>query len=267
MQVTSGTGFLHDKEDKRDFKLTRSKLPNSVALDSDAALPTKVDLESRFTPVENQQDIGSCTAQAVTGVAEYVTNKDKETYTDLSRLFLYKVTRNLMGVTGDTGSSIRACMHALRTLGICPEYYYPYVTEDFDEEPPALAYALAQNFKSMNYYRLDDEGDDLLQSIKEHIASANPIVCGVKVFSGYFKSNGNVYYPEGGVADSSGWHAIILMGYDEAKKMFKFRNSWGTDWGNRGYGWISYDYFLSRATSSDFWILNKIDYVDINDIL
>lgn len=265
--LNSGTGFIHDKEDKRDFKLSRvSKLPTST-LSNDAKLPDKMDLESRFTPVENQGSLGSCTAQAVVGVAEYLTNKSQDTFTDLSRLFLYKVTRNLQGYTGDTGSSIRACMHAVRTLGVCPEKYYPYNIEDFDEEPPAMAYALASNYKSVNYYRLTDEGDDLVLTIKEQIAAGSPVVCGVKVFSSYFKSNGNVYYPESLNAESSGWHAIILMGYDEAKKMFKFRNSWGSDWGVSGYGWISYDYFKTSATSSDFWVLNKIDFVDINDIL
>lgn len=263
----SKTGFIHDVEDNRDFTICRqdSKVPRGLTPGSE--LPQSVDLESRFTPVENQGSLGSCTAQAVVGVAEYMTNLSKKTYTDLSRLFLYKVTRNLMGKTGDTGASIRACMHALRTLGTCPEGFYPYNIEDFDEEPPILAYALAQNYKAVTYYRLGDTGDDLVQAVKELISQGTPVVCGVKVFTGYFKDSGNVYYPDDLSSTSSGWHAIILMGYDEAKKMFKFRNSWGTDWGKNGYGWLSYDYIKNTATSADFWALNNINFIDINDIL
>jgi hypothetical protein len=41
--------------------------------------------------------------------------------------------------------------------------------------------------------------------------------------------------PEGG-------HGLLLVGYDYDRKMFKFKNSWDTDWGEGGYGWVTFDY-------------------------
>lgn len=253
-------GFLFDKADSRDMilKLDASGLDN---------IPDFVDLSGRFTNVEDQESIGSCTAQAVIGLAEYLVNKNKKTFTDLSRLFLYKVTRNLQGLTGDTGASIRTCMHALRTLGTCPEVYYPYDITKFDDEPGPFQYALAQNYKSVQYYRLAGTNrKELLNGIRGVLSEATPVVFGVKVFDSYFKSNGNVYYPKT-QATYSGWHAIVLVGYNDKKEMFKFRNSWGSNWGDEGYGWLSYDYILDSKSSDDFWILNDINYIDISTAL
>ena len=39
-------------------------------------------------------------------------------------------------------------------------------------------------------------------------------------------------------------HAILIVGYNDEIGAFKFVNSWGANWGNQGYGWLTYDYFL-----------------------
>ena len=38
-------------------------------------------------------------------------------------------------------------------------------------------------------------------------------------------------------------HAMVVVGYDNYREAFKLLNSWGTDWGANGYGWISYKSF------------------------
>ncbi len=44
-----------------------------------------------------------------------------------------------------------------------------------------------------------------------------------------------------------GAHAMVIVGYDDAKQAFKVRNSWGADWGEDGYCWIGYDTFSDPA--------------------
>lgn len=39
-----------------------------------------------------------------------------------------------------------------------------------------------------------------------------------------------------------GGHAICVVGYNDNQGQFIFKNSWGTGWGNKGYGSLPYDY-------------------------
>jgi C1A family cysteine protease len=52
----------------------------------------------------------------------------------------------------------------------------------------------------------------------------------------------------GGVFE--GGHAVLVVGYDDKKKRFRFQNSWGTDWGARGFGYFTYDYMETHSWNS-----------------
>ncbi|CAD7779147.1 MAG: hypothetical protein KCCBMMGE_00816 [Candidatus Methanoperedenaceae archaeon GB37] len=102
--------------------------------------------------------MGSCTAHAGVGLIEYYERKAFGTHIDASRLFLYKVTRNLLGWTGDTGAFIRTTMGAMVLFGVPPEKYWPYITRKhpgpagertFDDEPTSLLLCLCP--KLSNY--------------------------------------------------------------------------------------------------------------------
>ena len=69
------------------------------------ALPPTVDLRAWCSPIENQLNLGSCTANAGVGLVEYFERRAFGKHLDASRLFLYKVTRDLLHWTGDTGPS------------------------------------------------------------------------------------------------------------------------------------------------------------------
>jgi hypothetical protein len=58
---------------------------------------------------------------------------------------------------------------------------------------------------------------------------------------------------ESGELVITGGHAVCLCGYDDSERAFKFRNSWGTTYGNNGYGYISYDLFNERHNSQYYW--------------
>ena len=47
----------------------------------------------------------------------------------------------------------------------------------------------------------------------------------------------------------AGGHAVVIVGYDDATREFKFVNSWDTDWGVNGYGYLSYSYVTSTSAS------------------
>ncbi len=290
---SKGMGWLRDLPDFRDYTPEHKKIKpmlktlNMSASAAPASLPASVDLRAWCSPIEDQKDLGSCTAQAGIGLIEFYENKAFGTYIDASRLFLYKVTRNLLGWTGDTGAHLSTTMAAMTLFGAPPEKYWPYTTAkpgsvapptaDFDMEPPAFCYAFAQNYQSIDYFRLDAPGvtaADLLQTIKTYLAGSMPSMFGFTVYSSYQSSETNGQFPFPCPTESVvGGHAVVAVGYDDAKKIknptcgkettgaLLIRNSWGTGWGEQGYGWLPYEYVL-RGQADDWWTLFRKEYVD-----
>ena len=85
-------------------------------------------------------------------------------------------------------------------------------------------------------------------------------------------STGKIPYPCPG-EKSLGGHAIVVVGYDDKMKIenascgkkttgaLLIRNSWGTGWGDEGYGWLPYEYVL-KGLAIDFWVLLKQEWID-----
>ena len=192
-------------------------------------------------------------------------------------MFLYKVTRNLLQWSGDTGAFLRTTMGAMRIFGVPPEKYWLYIVPNFDMEPSAFLYSFAQSYQAIQYCRLDPFGtprDVLLKRIKCCLAAGVPPMFGFTVFSSYRMADktGEIPFPCPGEKIRGG-HAVVAVGYDDKKKIkngvcgketkgaLLIRNSWGTGWGDAGYGWLPYEYVL-RGAAVDWWILLKNEWVN-----
>jgi C1A family cysteine protease len=294
--VIPAMGWLPDYPDIRDVTFQSERVPSKLqalgqpsvkqmlakvgaTTSAPAALPASVDLRPWCSPMEDQQTIGSCTAHAGVGLVEYFERRAFGKHLDASRLFLYKVTRNLLKWTGDTGAFLRSTMYALTLFGVPPEEYYPYNTADFDKEPSAFCYAFGQSYQAISYYRLDPPGttrSNLLTQIKTYLANGLPSMFGFTVYSSISQANtngGKIPYPTRGERVEGG-HAIDAVGYDDNLKIkntnvggiettgaLLIRNSWGTGWGSTGYGWLPYKYVLD-GLATDWWSLIKSEWVD-----
>lgn len=288
-------GWVPDYPDFRDFtpeadslsttamqvgeKDSVKKMMTKLKLGSFKAAPPAAhfDLRGDCSPIEDQGSLGSCTAQAGAGMVEYFERRAFGKHIDASRLFLYKVTRNLLHWTGDTGAYLRTTMGAMALFGVPPEEYWPYVIADFDVEPAAFQYSFASNYQALQYFRLDPPGLDrkeLLKRIKLFICARLPLMFGFTVYNSIWgaSSSGEIPYP--GPRDRrAGGHAIVAVGFDDKKKIaisnstksttgaLLIRNSWGVGWGDDGYGWLPYEYVLDWL-AVDWWSLLKNEWVD-----
>jgi len=267
-----GLGWQRDLPDIRDYtpetETIGKLIHKSKALKPPkAGLKKSEDLTQWCSPIEDQGDIGSCTANAGVALIEYYQRRAFGEHLDASRLFLYKVTRSLLHWTGDTGAWLRTTMKAMVLFGVPPEEFYPYDVSKYDDEPSAFCYAFAQNYQSIKYYRLDKatvSSTQLLDRVKNFLAAGLPSMFGFTVYN-FGNDKGEFEFP--GPRDASqGGHAVVAVGYDDNRKIgkekgaLKIRNSWGTDWGEGGYGWLPYAY-VEAGLADDFWSLFRAEYV------
>jgi C1A family cysteine protease len=287
--VSFGTGWLPPIYDARDYTeehreikpmVEKLKIPQEAA--REPALPSLVDLRPYCSAVENQGVLSACSAHAAAGIVEYFEKRTHDKYIDASRLFIYKNTRNLMGISGDTGAWLRNTMGALAQAGVADERHWPYtdVSPDFDAEPSAFVYSIAGDYKAVKYFCHDPLDEhvqypDVLASVKKYLVAGVPSMFG---FSGYASSMfgdvpGTLPVPD--PSEPVLWsHAVVAVGYDDDKqitnKMYPkmkskgallIRNSWGVGFGDAGYGWIPYDYVLNNI-AMDFWSLLDMRWID-----
>lgn len=239
-------GWVPSLPDFRDWLLSESGLSVQV--------PAAVDLRPLCSPVEDQGNLGSCTANALAGAVQFLEIKDKDKYMDLSRLFIYYNERAIEGtVKSDSGAMIRDGIKSLAKQGVCPESEWPYNISKFKTKPPIKCYTDALKDVILSYYKIITIID-----MKTALAAGYPFVFGIPVYSSFESANatqtGIIPMPKKGESLLGG-HAILCVGYDDSKQWFIFKNSWGSSWGAAGYGYLPYDYMTGMA--SDMWVISK----------
>lgn len=235
------TGLL--MEDEIPFGVTAAP-----ALDT-SNLPSYFDLSYYFPNVGNQGSQGSCVAFA-TGYAALTYKKAFEVnrhgslyyFEDDNNVFSPSFIYNQIHVlnTSDGGGAFfEDAFNLLREQGCVSLAEMPYsgLPYDYNTMPTSAQLQSAAKNRIFSWEYLPAGNVD---QIRATLAQYNPVVIGIPVYPDFdnLSPSNDVYDSIYGY--SRGNHALCLVGYDDEKQAFKFINSWGTDWGINGFGWISY---------------------------
>jgi len=236
-----------DKLDTRDYRYQVTQKLN----------PNLVDLRNYCSPIENQGSLGSCTGQSIAGAIELL-NKRGGKHNDVSRLFIYYYERLILGtVNYDSGAYIRDGIKATNKYGASLESLWPHDIRKFRQEPITEAKNDALNRKVTRYERVND-----FNGCIDALSNGYPVIMGFYVYDSFMSKNvartGIMPYPNTKREKLLGGHAVLLVGYDKRKKVFIARNSWGTNWGDKGYFYMPFD-IVKPNMSSDYWIIKSVN--------
>ncbi len=254
----AGLGWLPDRPDHRD-------IPFSANIGILKSLPSKVDLRASCPPVYDQGQLGSCTANALGAAFQFCKMKQKSKSAFMpSRLFIYYNERVLINtVASDSGAFLRDGIKTLNKDGVCPESEWPYSDDHtsanapFKKKPTAKCYSDALKAQVLSYQKLDNS---LILQLKGCLCEGFPFVFGFSVYQSFYNIGANGMMPIPKPTENLvGGHAVMAVGFDDAKQAFIIRNSWGPAWAMNGYFYMPYSYITSTKYAKDFWTIRLVE--------
>ena len=218
----------------------------SAAVTAPPKLPASVDLRAAWWAVGDQEDTGSCVGWASTdGVmrwhlvkagrlaqdelvsprATWMSSKEIDEFTSRPQTFIE-----------GAGTSLKAAMDVCRKFGVVPEALLPFHinTKMYVGDENTL-YATASQRKASAYFNLRRN----LQQWRTWLATKGPLMVALNVDATWDKAAAtkgklDKYKP----GTERGGHAVCVVGY-RSDGRFIIRNSWGTGWGDQGFGYAT----------------------------
>ena len=216
-------------------------------------LPASLDWRNNggnyVTPIRNQGGCGDCWAFATTAGLESNTlmaNHTPGTNLDLSE----QVMVSCGGAGSCSGGSIDTASNFIKSTGLPVESCYPYTGTN-----GACSNACA-NWQSSTYrissWQYVATTQPTVDGIKNALSNYGPLVTTMAVYQDFFSYQSGVYhYVAGSLA---GYHAVLIIGYDDVDQCFVVKNSWGTGWGESGFFQIAYSELTSPVGFGDWTI-------------
>ena len=240
---------------------TFSDATASGALAAVAAPPASVDLRAAWWAIDDQEDSGSCVGWATAeGVVRYQMVKAGKLGKNvlLSPRFVWMGSKETDEFTvrpetfvEEAGTSLKAAMDVVRKYGAVTMTLLPFhiATKMYIGGENAF-YAAAAQLKITSYFNLQRN----LNQWKSWLASRGPILAGLSVdhtWDNAAATGGNidVFMPN----TVRGGHAVSIVGYT-ATGRFIVRNSWGTGWGDHGFGYVSPAYIAAGFFNESYGV-------------
>ncbi len=214
----------------------------------DPALPASYDLSPKMPPVDNQGPQGSCVAWSVAYAARSYWNSTSKNLSYLgtdgkrndenvfSPAFIY----NQINKGVDNGSRVDQALQLLANAGVCSWKDMPYNPLDFKTQPTTTQKQKALAFKIKKWGRINNNET----TFKRFLYFDYPVIITALLdenFNQLKEKDANGEYIWKTSSGGNDGHAMVIVGYDDAKKAFKVQNSWSDKWANKGFIWLAYE--------------------------
>jgi len=215
-----------------------------------AWVPPETDLSAWFPAPGRQGAQASCGAWATAYAARaYYAARRRgqpplEPADRLSPAYIYNQIKN---GSCKAGSQISKALILMRDRGVATWPDFPYDPADCSRLPGPELTAKAARFRISGYERVEAED---LDKLKEQIAGGHPVIFGMDVSDDLYRLKCGIYNDLSAEGLGRNGHALVLVGYSEPRRAFKVINSWGPNWGERGFGWISYAALRKRIVQA-----------------
>ena len=213
-------------------------------------LPSSFILEG--PPIISQRSTSKCVAfsgayyimSMYNGLNGTTTNNDIAGSPEFAYAYYKKVANDndcnegayLFNEGGDKGIA-----EILKTVGTTSWNQMPFINSKVCSITNSTQVSQAASNKISGYYRLDKAEYNNINEIKTWLYGGYPLWFAVNTEDNWSNIGTGVWSQSTG---KDGGHAMVIIGYDDTKKALRIANSWGTNWGDNGYGWIDYDYFV-----------------------
>jgi len=237
---------LDARPDTMDFR-DLMYVPTLIEVPTHVAL---TDYMKYRVPVLDQGQEGACTGFGLATVANYLLIRRRVVSDKMpvsARMF-YENAKRYDEWPGEdySGSSARGAMKGWHKHGVCAEKDWPYKLAKKDPQGMTDARTSAARRRPLGaYFRVNHK--DLI-AMHAAIAEVGVLYATASVHEGW-----NDVGAKGLIQQSpsiTGGHAFAIVAYDA--EGFWIQNSWGTDWGRKGFCHISYDDWLDNG--SDIWV-------------
>ena len=216
-------------------KLPVAEVPNTLPKDIAASVSLST------PPISNQGAEGSCVAFGTTYAARSIMwkkNHSASSYTTSTNIFSPEYVYNQIKLSSSclSGSYVTTGLNLLKSQGACRWSKMPYTDVSCSTMPNATQKSDASGYKLSGYGTVSCT----VSAIKSLLNSGYPIVVAGPVNTQFQTlTPGAILTNRVG---NIGNHCYCVVGYDDSKNAFKVMNSYGTNWGTSGYGWIDYGY-------------------------
>ncbi len=215
---------------------------------------TSRDYSSQMLQVLNQGGEGSSVGFAVAACIEYQIIKHLGKKIRISPRYIYNYSRKLNNMLKtDSGTSVKGAIDIVKKYGAVTEKDWPYKAGEYNMDLP-------EKLENADHYQINNSYQaKSVAKIIEVMDAHGPVVIGITVYGSFMSSKpaetGIIPMPTEKESVVGG-HAVCLVGYNNVEKTFKFRNSWGIGWGDKGYGHLSFEYI--DKFSADAWAFEGV---------